>query len=77
MISVYDSIEAIIRSLKTLGIESVQYGSLLVPVMLSKLPNDSQLPTSTKFDKNLWDLTRSLKHFVENSRRENDVLQLA
>lgn len=63
MISVYDSIEAIIRSLKTLGIESVQYGSLLVPVMLSKLPNDSQLPTSTKFDKNLWDFSAFLEAF--------------
>lgn len=63
MISVYDSTEAIIRSLKNLGIESVQYGSLLVPVMLSKPPNDSQLPISTKFDKNLWDFNAFLGAF--------------
>ena len=40
--SVYDSIESNIRSLKTLGIKSEQYGSLLVPVMLSTLPSEDQ-----------------------------------
>lgn len=63
MRSVYDSIEAIIRSLKNLGIESAQNGSLLVPVMLSKLPNDLQLLISTKFDKNLWDFNAFLEAF--------------
>ena len=63
MRSVYDSIEANIRSLKNLGIESAQYGSLLVPVMLSKLPNDLQLLISRKFDKNLWDFDAFLEAF--------------
>lgn len=35
MRSVYDSIEAKIRSLKNLGIESAQYCSLLVPISCS------------------------------------------
>lgn len=54
MRSVYDSVEANIRSLKNLGIESAQYGSLLLPVMLSKLTNELQLLISRRFDKNLW-----------------------
>ena len=63
MRSVYDSIEANIQSLKNLRIESAQYGSLLVPVMLSKLPNDLQLLISRKFDKNLWDFDAFLEVF--------------
>ena len=63
MRSVYDSIEASIRSLKNLGIESTQYGSLLVPVMLFKLPNDLQLLISRKFDKDLWDFDAFLEAF--------------
>lgn len=63
MRAVYDNIETNIRSLKNLAIESAQYGSLLVPVMLSKLPSDFQLLISRKFDKNLWDFDAFLEAF--------------
>ena len=35
--SVYDSIESNVRSLKSLGVNSEMYGSLLAPIMMSKL----------------------------------------
>ena len=53
--NVYDTLEANIRSLKTLGNKSEQYGSLLVPVMLNKLPQELRLVTSRKFEWDLWD----------------------
>ena len=37
--SVYNKINVHIRGLSTLGIESEQYGSLLIPVVMTKLPD--------------------------------------
>ena len=42
----YDNIESNIRSLESLGVESKQYGSLLVPVILGTLPDDIRLIVS-------------------------------
>ena len=40
---VYDSIAVHVRVLKALGVESEQYGTLLVPIILSKVPEDLRL----------------------------------
>ena len=37
---VYDKISANIRGLESLGVSSNQYGSLLIPVIMSKLPHE-------------------------------------
>ena len=39
----YDSIETHIRSLRNLGIDSNSYGNLLLPLILSKLPEEMRL----------------------------------
>ena len=36
--SIYDKISINIRGLESLGIKSDQYGSFLIPVIMSKLP---------------------------------------
>ena len=41
--SVYDRINVHISGLSTLGIESEQYGSLLIPVIITKLPDNIRL----------------------------------
>ena len=55
---VYDKIESHIRSLQGLGVESKNYGCLLVPVILNHLPNDLRLIVSRKFDASgdVWEL---------------------
>ena len=63
--NVYDVSEANIRSLKTLGIKSEQYGSLLVPVMLNKLPQELRLVISRKFERDLWDFDLFIQVFRE------------
>ena len=40
---VYDKVSVNIRALEALGIQSDQYGSLLIPVIMSKLPSDVRL----------------------------------
>ena len=40
---VYDQITVYIRGLKALGIDSVRYGCLLIPLIMSKLPGEVRL----------------------------------
>lgn len=44
----YDSVETHVRSLKSLGIDSKTYGTLLASVLLSKLPQELRLIVSRK-----------------------------
>jgi hypothetical protein len=52
----FDDISCHVRSLKSLGIESDSYGSLLCPVLLSKIPADLQLIVSRKVSEAEWNL---------------------
>ena len=59
--NVYDLIESNVRSLRTLGTASEQYGSLLVPVMISKVPRELQLIISRQLAGDTWDFEKFLK----------------
>ena len=48
----YDSLQSHIRSLQSLGIESKNYGCILVPVIKNQLPADLRLIIERKFDTN-------------------------
>ena len=52
---IFDLIEAQIRALQALGVESTSYGSLLTPVILEKLPNEMKLIISRKLGKEVWE----------------------
>lgn len=54
MRKLYDQIESQVRSLNALGFKAENYGPMLIPVLLSKLPNDIKLMISRKFDKDIW-----------------------
>ena len=54
---VYDEVETQIRSLENLGLDPKSYGSLFVPVLMSKLPNELKLLISRQFGKNIWEIT--------------------
>ena len=59
----YDKTEIHIRGLHALGVEAQQYGSLLVPVLLSKVPREIRLIISREFDTGNWSLDELLKVF--------------
>ena len=59
----YDKTEIHIRGLQALGVEAQQYGSLLVPVLLSKVPQELRLIISREFDTKNWRLNELLKVF--------------
>ena len=50
----YDQVELHTRNLKSLGVESSSYGSLLASVLLNKLPQDLQLFVSRKIGESEW-----------------------
>ena len=52
----FDNISCHIRSLKSLGVESDSYGSLLCPVFLKKIPADLQLIISRRVSEDDWNL---------------------
>ena len=62
--SLYDRTEATVRSLKNVGVPIERYGTILSPVIMSKLPNDLRLIISRKLPQE-WELEGLLKHFGE------------
>ena len=57
---VYDRINVDIRGLNLLGVCSDQYGSLLIPVIMSKLPNDIRLRIARETTSEVWKMDELL-----------------
>ena len=57
----HDHVESHVRGLKALGVNSETYGSLLLPVLLSKLPADIRLIASREISEDEWSLDALLK----------------
>ena len=62
---IYDKVEANVRGLEALGIASDTYGSLLVPVLMNKLPEELRLIITRHFEGGIWHLEKLLKSFKE------------
>ena len=52
--NLYDRIESHLRSLLALGINSEQYGPMLIPLIVNKIPNDIRLEISRKLGTENW-----------------------
>ena len=65
---VYDSLSVHVRGLQSLGISPDQYGSLLIPIIMAKLPNDIRLEVARKSANGVWkidELLNTIKFEVE------------
>ena len=58
----FDKVENSVRKSKTLSVEPDTYGSLLVPLMNEKLPNDLKLLIARHFDSDVWSLSKMLEY---------------
>ena len=56
----YDHIEINVRSLKSLGIDFAQYGTLLIPMVMTKIPEEIRLQVAKKIGKENWELDQVL-----------------
>ena len=71
--SVYDTVEAQIRSLTAFGLDIENYGAFLVPVIMSKIPNEIKLIITRSMEK--WDAKAILQilHKEISAREKIDL----
>ena len=65
---VYDKFSVNIRGLESLGVSADQYGSLLIPVIMSKLPHEIRVQVARNTANEVWkmsDLLEVIRHEVE------------
>ena len=65
---VYDKLSVHVRGLKSLGVSAEQYGSLLIPIVMSKLPDDVRLRNTKEEIWKIKDLLETIK--IEMRARE-------
>ena len=58
---VYDKISIHVRGLESLGVSADQYGSLLIPIIMDKLPSEIKLQVARKATGEVWEINELLK----------------
>ena len=58
---VYDEININVRGLGALGVKAEQYGSLLIPIIMSKLPLELRVQVAGKTASELWEINGILE----------------
>ena len=58
---IYDKLSINVRGLEALGVNSSQYGSLLIPVIMSKLPQDVRLQIARNTAQDVWEMSELLE----------------
>ena len=56
----YDRIESNVSALKTVGIQQEPFGSLLIPIILEKIPKVMRLQISRQLGKENWNIDEFL-----------------
>ncbi|XP_078368716.1 uncharacterized protein LOC144652543 [Oculina patagonica] len=57
---VYDKISINVRGLASLGVNCTQYGSLLIPVIMSKLPQEVRIQVARNTAREVWEISELL-----------------
>ena len=58
---VYDQISVHVRGLASLGVSSEQYSSLLITIIMSKMPSDIRLEIARKAEREVWKIDELLE----------------
>ena len=51
---IHDKVSVHVRGLESFGVNSEQYGSLLIPVIMAKLPNDIKVQIARRTTQDVW-----------------------
>ncbi len=73
---VYDSLSVHVRGLQPLGISPDEYGSLLVPTIMAKLPKDIRLEVARKSANGVWKMAELLTRSNSKWKHGKQVKQL-
>ena len=63
----YDKISVNIKGLESLGVSSNQYGSLLIPVIMSKLPHEIRVQVARNTALEVWDVSYCVRSYPTGS----------
>ena len=63
--SLYDTLEIQIRNLESLKMNSAEYGAMLIPILMGKLPNELKIVLSKEKEWTLKNLLEKLKQEIE------------
>ena len=74
---VYDMIESNVRSLQKLGISAEMYGSLLIPIMLAKIPEELKLIISRDMKGEAWDFEQLLAIFKSELEAREQIQSMS
>ena len=69
----YDKISVNIRGLEALGVKSEQYGSLLIPIIMAKLPDEIRIQVTRNTAQDVWEID-SLLGLIQS---ENDAREMS
>ena len=70
---IYGKINIHVRGLESLGVSANQYGSILIPIIMDKLPSDVKLQIARKTTGEVWEINELLeaREASEASNRHN------
>eukprot|EP00795_Rhopilema_esculentum_P013157 gene13157-3952_t len=71
--TIYDRINVHVRSLEALGITSEHYGSLLIPIIMSRIPAEISLQIARQVSKDVW----SIREVMEVIKQEVDAREMS
>ena len=57
---IFDQINAHVRGLETLGVTAERYGSLLIPIIMSRMPSDITIQVARKIKEDIWPIDEIL-----------------
>ena len=73
--SLYNHVESCVRNLNALNLNTEGYGSLLIPLLKDKLPDELKILISRKFGGTIWTLDLLLQYFKEELRAQENCTQ--
>ncbi|KAL9977060.1 hypothetical protein ACROYT_G014424 [Oculina patagonica] len=68
----YDKISVNIRGLEALGVKSDQYGSLLIPIIMAKLPAEIRVQVARNTSRDVWEI-ESLLDLIQSKIEAREI----
>jgi hypothetical protein len=68
----YNHVESCVRNLKSLKLDTTGYGSLLIPILKDRLPDEITMIISRKFGEEIWTLDKVLEYFNSELRAQEN-----
>ena len=68
----YNHIENCMRNLRSLKLDTSEYGSLLIPILKDRLPDEINMIISRQFCGKIWNLDKLMEFFNNELRAQED-----